>query len=45
MSRNPVSEPDFMPVEKLRAMQLEKLQRLVSYEYERVALFRNRCDE
>ena len=40
-----ISKPDFMPVEELRAMQLEKLQRLVSYEYERVALFRKRCDE
>lgn len=36
---------DYMPVEQLRAMQLKKLQNLVAYEYERVALFRRRCDE
>ena len=34
-----------MPVSELRALQLAKLQRLVAYEYERVALFRRRCDE
>lgn len=34
-----------MPVEELRALQLAKLQKLVTYEYERVALFRRRCDE
>ena len=36
---------DYMPVDELRSMQLKKLQHLVSYEYERVALFRRRCDE
>ena len=34
-----------MPVDELRKMQLAKLQKLVAYEYERVALFRRRCDE
>ena len=42
---NPVSAPDFMPVPELRKMQLEKLQKLIPYEYERVPLFRKRCDE
>lgn len=42
---DPISKPDFMPVEELRALQLAKLQKLVAYEYERVALFRRRCDE
>ena len=42
---NSISKNDFMPVEELRALQLAKLQRLVAYEYERVALFRRRCDE
>jgi phenylacetate-CoA ligase len=45
MSHDPISAPDFMPVEELRALQLAKLQKLVAYEYERVALFRRRCDE
>jgi len=42
---NPVSQNDYMPIPELRALQLAKLQRLVAYEYERVALFRRRCDE
>ena len=42
---NPLSRNDYLPVEKLRALQLEKLQKLVAYEYERVKLFRTRCDE
>jgi phenylacetate-CoA ligase len=45
MNHDPISAPDFMPVEELRALQLAKLQKLVAYEYERVALFRRRCDE
>lgn len=45
MQTNDVSRPDFMPVEELRAMQLAKLQKLIPYEYEHVALFRRRCDE
>jgi phenylacetate-CoA ligase len=40
-----ISAPDFMPIDQLRAMQLEKLQKIVTYEYERVPLFRRRCDE
>ena len=42
---NPISKPDYMPVGELRKMQLAKLQDLVAYEYDRVALFRRRCDE
>jgi phenylacetate-CoA ligase len=42
---HPVSKPDYMPVEELRAMQLKKLQALIAYEYEKVPLFRKRCDE
>ena len=42
---NPISKPDFMPVDELRKMQLAKLQDLIPYEYERVPLFRRRCDE
>jgi phenylacetate-CoA ligase len=43
--KHPISTPDYMNVDELRAMQLKKLQRLVAYEYERVPLFRRRCDE
>ncbi len=42
---NPVSKPDFMPIPELRKLQLEKLRKLIPYEYENVALFRRRCDE
>ncbi len=42
---NPVSAPDFMPIPELRALQLQKLQKLIPYEYEHVALFRKSCDE
>ena len=42
---NPISKPDFMPVPELRKLQLEKLQKIIPYEYENVALFRRRCDE
>ena len=42
---NSLSKPDYMPREELRELQLAKLQKLVSYEYDRVPLFRRRCDE
>jgi len=42
---NSISKNDYMSVEELRALQLAKLQKLVAYEYERVRLFRTRCDE
>jgi len=42
---NSISRNDYLPVDELRALQLQKLQKIVAYEYERVALFRRRCDE
>ncbi len=42
---NSLSKPDYMPREELGKLQLAKLQKLVAYEYERVPLFRRRCDE
>ncbi len=36
---------DYLSVEELRKLQLKKLQKLIPYEYERVKLFRRRCDE
>jgi len=42
---NLISKNDYMPLEELRALQLGKLQKIVAYEYERVKLFRTRCDE
>jgi len=42
---NSISKNDYLPVEELRKLQLAKLQKLVAYEYERVRLFRTRCDE
>jgi phenylacetate-CoA ligase len=43
--KNSFHDKDCIPVPALRAMQLEKLQKIIAYEYDRVALFRNRCDE
>ncbi|MBO7207823.1 MAG: phenylacetate--CoA ligase, partial [Kiritimatiellae bacterium] len=42
---HPVSAMDFMPVEQLRQLQLHRLQWTVKYAFERVPLFRKRCDE
>ncbi len=42
---NSLSKPDYMPRAELSQLQLAKLQKLVSYEYDRVPLFRRRCDE
>ena len=42
---HPASAMDFMPVEKLRALQLERLQKTVKHTYDNVALFRQRMDE
>ncbi len=42
---NSLSNPDYLPREELGKLQLAKLQKLVAYEYERVPLFRRRCDE
>ena len=41
----PLSKPDYLPRADLQALQLAKLQKLLPYEYERVPLFRRRCDE
>ena len=43
--RHPVSAPDFMPVNELRATQLSRLQRMAGRAYEHVPLFRKRMDE
>ncbi|HEO70286.1 MAG TPA: phenylacetate--CoA ligase [Candidatus Hydrogenedentes bacterium] len=42
---HPASAPDFLPVEQLRALQLQRLKRLVRRAYENVTLFRQRMDE
>ena len=42
---HPVSAMDYMPVEPLRALQLHRLQWTVKYAYDRVPLFRKRCEE
>ena len=42
---HPVSAMDYMPVNQLRELQLHRLQWTVKYAYERVPLFRKRCDE
>ena len=42
---HPVSAMDFLPVPQLRELQLHRLQWTVKYAYERVPLFRKRCDE
>ena len=42
---NSISANDYLPVEELRKLQLAKLRKIVAYEYERVKLFRSRCDE
>ena len=42
---HPASAMDFMPVEKLRALQLERLQKTVKHTYDNIVLFRQRMDE
>ena len=42
---HPVSALDYLPVDQMRALQLHRLQFIVKYAYERVPLFRKRCDE
>ena len=44
VSFHPVSAPDFLPVEKLQALQLQRLQAIVQRAYDRVAHFRKRMD-
>jgi phenylacetate-CoA ligase len=43
--RHPVSAPDFMPPDQLRATQLSRLQRMVSRAYDHVPLYRKRLDD
>jgi len=42
---NPISQPDFMPIDQLRALQLQRLQDLVKHVYATVPLTRKRMDE
>jgi phenylacetate-CoA ligase len=42
---HPVSAPDYLPREKLAAVQLQRLQSVVARAYDRVALYRSRMDE
>ena len=42
---HPLSSMDFLPKEKLRALQTERLVNIVGRAYERVELFRNRMNE
>ncbi len=42
---HPVSAPDFLPVEQLRALQLHRLQVIVKRAYDHVGLFRQRMVE
>jgi phenylacetate-CoA ligase len=42
---HPVSVPDYTPLEELRALQLKRLQAVVTRAYDHVALFRSRLDE
>jgi phenylacetate-CoA ligase len=42
---HPASVPDFTPVEQLRALQLQRLQAVVTRAWQHVELFRSRMDE
>jgi len=42
---HPASRPDFMPLEELRALQLKRLQAVVSRAFQHVELFRSRLNE
>jgi phenylacetate-CoA ligase len=42
---HPISAPDYLPREQLRAVQLQRLQSIVGRAYDHVALFRQRLDE
>ncbi len=42
---HPASAPDYVPVRRLRELQLRKLQRIVARAYDHVKLFRARMDE
>lgn len=42
---NPAATPDYMPTEKLRDLQLQRLRAVVRHTYNNVELFRSRLDE
>ena len=42
---HPVSALDYLPPSQLRALQLHRLRYIVRYAYDRVPLFRRRCDQ
>ena len=42
---NPISAPDYLPVERLRQLQLQRLKATVKNAYDHVALFRQRMEE
>ena len=42
---NPVSAMDYMPIDKLRTIQLERLKFIVKRAYDNVPLFRKRLEE
>ena len=44
-SFHPVSAPDYLPLAQLRALQLHRLQVIVTLSYDKVPLFRQRMDE
>ncbi len=44
-SFHPVSAPDFLPLEQLHAIQLQRLKTMVQRAYNHVALFRKRMDD
>ena len=44
-SFHPVSAPDFLPLEQLHAIQLQRLKSMVQRAYNHVALFRKRMDD
>ena len=44
-SFHPVSAPDFLPLEQLQAIQLQRLKFMVQRAYNHVGLFRKRMDD
>ena len=42
---NPASASDFLPVDQLRQLQLQRLKKIVRHAYDNVALFRKRMDK
>ncbi len=42
---NPVSTPDYLQEDQLRALQLQRLRTIIAHAYENVEHFRNRCKE